>query len=116
MLRQISWTRYSMESQGFQVNESVLHQDTLSAMIPLPVDVQAQLSKCDVSNRIKSKEIFLEHKPTNTMLGNFFTKSLHEIKFITVRRQIIIVESGGGSCIPPNVSLRVMENTCRSML
>jgi hypothetical protein len=33
MLPQIMWTRYFIEAQGFNVDESILYQDNLSAML-----------------------------------------------------------------------------------
>ena len=97
VLLQVLWTRYFLESQSFKVNGSVLHQDNLSDMM-LATNDRASSSKHTrhiniryffVADRIKSKEVSLEHEPTDTMVGDFFTKPLQGNKFLTFRKQIL---------------------------
>ena len=93
----IMWTRCFLEEQGHKVNDTTMHQDNQSAML-LEKNGKASSGKRTrhiniryffVTDRVKSGDVSIEHCPTETMNGDFFTKSLSGEKFRMFRRVIM---------------------------
>ena len=97
ILPQVLWTRYFLKAQGYKIQDLAIYQDNLSTMM-LAINGRASSSKHTrhinilfffVADRIKSKEIQLEHDPTTTMLADFFTKPLQGVDFRTFCDKIL---------------------------
>ena len=97
MIPQLLWTRYFLESQGYNINEAILFQDNKSAIL-LETNGRASSSKRTkhiniryffMKDRIAQNEFKVEYCPTNEMLGDFFTKPLQGQKFIEFRDLIL---------------------------
>ena len=81
---QILWTRYFLEAQGYQIQDSVVYQDNQSAML-LANNGRASGSKQTrhmnicyffVTDRIQAGDLHVEYCPTDEMVADFFTKPL----------------------------------------
>ena len=97
ILTQVLWTRYFLKAQGYGVQDLTVYHDNLSTMT-LATNGRALSSKRTqhinirfffVADRIWSKEINTQHEPTETILADFFTKSLHGAAFRDFRDRII---------------------------
>jgi hypothetical protein len=93
---QMLWTRYFIEAQGYKVDESILKQDNLSAIL-LETNGKGSSSKrmkhinvryFFIKDRIVSGEITVKHCPTVEMLGDHFTKYVQGSQFRKFRAQI----------------------------
>jgi len=100
VMPQIVWTRYFLEHQGFKVNDSMLYQDNKSAIL-LEKNGRASSGKRTrhiniryffVKDRVDSKEIKIEHCPTEDMIADYFTKPLQGALFIKLRNLIMNVD------------------------
>lgn len=89
IIRQVLWTQYFLEVQGYSVQQSTLYQDTRSAML-LEKNGQAFGGKNTrhinipyflVQDIISSGKISLEYCPTENMVDDFFTKPLQGAAF-----------------------------------
>ena len=98
---QILWTRYFLEAQGYQIQDSVVYQDNQSSMF-LANNGRASSSKWTrhinihyffVTDRIQVGDIRVAYCPTDDMVANFFTKPLQGSKFTRFRDQILNVQS-----------------------
>ena len=97
VLPQVMWTRYFLEAQGYGAQDLTVYQDYLSKMM-LATNRRASRSKITqqinirfffVTDRIRSKEIILQHEPTATMLADFFTKPLQGAAFRDFRDRVL---------------------------
>ena len=97
VLPQILWTRYFLEHQGYKVKDTTLYQDNLSAML-LENNGKGSSSKRTrhlqirfffVTDMINAKQLSVEHEPTGTMVGDFYTKPLQGTAFRTFRDRIL---------------------------
>jgi hypothetical protein len=98
MLPQIMWTRYFIEAQGFNVDESILYQDNLSAMLLEKNGKQSSSKRTKhiwvryffIRDRIvkKNGDMSLKHCPTGDMVGDHFTKPLQGAQFRKFRADI----------------------------
>ena len=93
----IIWTRYFLEAQGYGVKDNVLYQYNMSTML-LAKNGRASSGKRTrhiniryffVKDRIESKEMRVEHCPTDNMTGDFLTKPLQGSKFYKFRKEIM---------------------------
>jgi hypothetical protein len=93
----ILWTRRFLEGQGYTVTDNVLYQDNQSAML-LEKNGKMSSSKRTrhldirfffVTDNVNQKNLRIEYCPTDSMLGDFFTKPLQGTKFITQRDEIL---------------------------
>jgi hypothetical protein len=84
----VIWMRNFMEGQGYTVNDNIVYQDNMSAML-LEKNGRASSSHCThhiniwyffVSHRVKNGELCIEYCPTDEMIGDFFTKPLQGAK------------------------------------
>ena len=94
---QIVWTNYFIQSQGYNINDTILYQDNTSA---ISMETNGKLSSGKrtkhiniryffIQDRIKSKEISVKYCPTDQMLADYFTKPLQGAKFILFRDMIL---------------------------
>jgi hypothetical protein len=90
------WTRYFIEAQGFNVEESILYQDNLSAML-LEKNWKQSSSKWKkhirvryffIKDRIRNGDLSVKHCPTVDMVGDHFTKPLQGAQFRKFRADI----------------------------
>jgi hypothetical protein len=97
---QILWTRYFIESQGYPVQDTIIYQDNMSAML-LEKNGRGSSGKRTrhiniryffIRDRIQSGEVQVVHCPTSIMLADFFTKPLQGTAFRTFRALILNVD------------------------
>jgi hypothetical protein len=90
------WTRYFLEAQGYKVNECILNQDNMSAML-LETNGKQSSSKWTkhirvryffIKDRVSNGNITLKHCPTGEMLADHFTKPLQGTLFRKFRAEI----------------------------
>ena len=98
---QILWTRYFLEAQGYQIQDSVVYQDNQSAML-LANNGRVSSSKRTrhmnicyffMTDCIQAGDIRVAYCPTDEMVADFFTKPLQGSKFTQFRDQILNVQS-----------------------
>jgi hypothetical protein len=90
------WTRYFIEAQGFNVEESILYQDNLSAMLLEKNGKQSSSKRTKhirvryffIKDRIRNGDISVKHCPTGDMVGDHFTKPLQGAQFRKFRADI----------------------------
>jgi hypothetical protein len=99
VLPQILWTRYFLEAQGYDNDESIIYQDNKSTIL-LENNGKASSTKRTrhiniryffVTDRIASKEVQVEYCPTKSMVADFFTKPLQGVQFRDFRNFIMNV-------------------------
>jgi hypothetical protein len=93
----ICWTRYFMESQGYNIEDNVLYQDNKSSIL-LEKNGKASSSKRTkhvnirfffITDRINKGELSVEWCPTGNMIGDFATKPLQGAVFKKFRDHIM---------------------------
>ena len=101
MLPRILWTRYFLEVQGYQVEDSSVCQDNISAML---LEKKNRYPSCKrtreinfhtffITNEITSKKINVEHEPIEMMIGDLFTKPLRGSTFLRFRNLILNIDA-----------------------
>ena len=89
VMPQIFWKKYFCEEQGYPIEEKIMYQDNLSAML-LETNSNKSSSKRTknirvqyvfIKDRVRSGDIKLEHCPTEEMLADHFTKPLQSNLF-----------------------------------
>ena len=84
VMPQMLWTKYFCEEQGYPIEENIMYQDNLSAMM-LDTNSNKSSSKSRknirvryvfIKDRVSSGDIKLEDFPTEEMLTDHFTKPL----------------------------------------
>jgi hypothetical protein len=107
-MSQILWTQYFMEAQGYTVDQSLVAQDNLSAMLLENNGRASSSSKRTrhiniryffVTDRIKSGEVSMTYCPTDDMIADYFTKSLQGTKFRDFRNFIMNVDPSTDSVV-----------------
>ena len=97
VLPQVLWTNHFLEEQGFNLIDTVILQDNMSAML---LEKNGRMSSgrrtrhMDVryfyiKDCIDRKEVRVVHCPTDDMVGDFFTKPLQGAKFHKLRDAIM---------------------------
>ena len=80
----VLWTRLFLEAQVYQIEDNFVYQDNESTML-LAKNGRSSSTKntCHIdicyyfiTDQVTKKRIRIEHCPTATMLGDFFTKLL----------------------------------------
>jgi hypothetical protein len=93
---QMLWTRYFIEAQGYKLDEYILHQDNMSAML-LETNGKESSSKRTthinvrdffIKDRVGAGEITIKHCPTNDMLADHFTKAVQGSQLHKLRSKI----------------------------
>ena len=95
-LPMILWTRYFLKEQGYEISESILFQDNMSAEL-LEKNGKASSGKRTRHMNIRfffikdhvGKSITIKHCPTEEMIGDFYTKPLQGSQFIKFRNLIM---------------------------
>jgi hypothetical protein len=92
------WMRYFLEGRGYNVDECILHQDNMSAML-LETNGKQSSSKRTKHIRVRyffinKGEITIKHCPTREMLADHFTKSLQGALFRKLRTEIQGIPEG----------------------
>jgi hypothetical protein len=100
VLPQIRWTRNFLDAQGYDVKDSVVHQDNKSTIL-LAENGRMSSSKQTrhlnirylfVAGCIKAKELSTKYCPTEDMLSDYFTKPLQGALFRKLRNLIMNVD------------------------
>ena len=100
LMPQVLWTRYFLEAQGYDIKDSIVHQDNQSSM-KLEKHGRASSSKRTrhinvryffVTDRIASKEVSVAYCPTSEMIADFFTKPLQGQDFRKFRDMILNID------------------------
>jgi hypothetical protein len=114
----ILWTRYFLEAQGYGVQENIVYQDNLSAIL-LEKNGKASSSKRTkhihvryyfVTDRIKKGHMSVDWCPTEDMTGDFMTKPNQGSTFTKFRDQLmgVVPAKGPGPRKPkPNPWIKV---------
>jgi hypothetical protein len=97
VLPQILWTLYFLEAQGYKIRDNILYQDNKSSIL-LETNGRGSSGKRTrhinvryffVADRVKSKEIRIEHCPTGIMVADYFTKPQQGLLFRQMRDMIM---------------------------
>jgi len=97
----ILWTNYFLEAQGYGTTSAILYQDNKSAIL-LESNGRKSSSKRTkhihmryyfITDQIRSKELSIEHCPTESMVADFFTKPLQGQLFYKFRSIIMNLEN-----------------------
>jgi hypothetical protein len=94
---QIVWTRHFMIAQGVKICRNILLQDNQSAMYLKKNGISSSSRTTRhihvryffIKDRIKSGKIELEYCRTEDMIGDFFTKPLQGMRFLSLRKVIM---------------------------
>jgi hypothetical protein len=93
VMPQIEWTKLFLEAQGYAMQDTVLYQDNMSAIL-LEKNGRASSSKRTkhihqryfyVKEKVDNGDIRVEHCPTEQMMADFFTKPLRGSLFRKLR-------------------------------
>ena len=93
----MSWAKYFMEAQGYEITDNASHQDDQSA-IPLEKNGPASAGKRSrhlnvryffIADRRSDGDCDIRYCPTDVMTGDFFTKPLQGKKFKRHRNYIM---------------------------
>ena len=97
MMPQVLWTRYFIKAQGYEVEDNIVFQDNMSAML-LERNGRMSSSKRTrhvsiryffVTDRIAKGELRVAYCPTEEMLADFFTKPLQGSQFRLLRDHVL---------------------------
>jgi hypothetical protein len=96
MLPRIMWTRYFLEDQRFDIDESILYQDNLSAMLLEKNGKQSSSKRAKhikvryfcIKDRVATNDISQKKCPTGDMVADHFTKPLQGAQFQKFRADI----------------------------
>ena len=100
VMPQMLWTAQFIEAQGFPIKETVLYQDNMSAIL---LEKNGRLSSTKrtkhmniryfyIKDRVDSKDVRIEHCPTEDMLADYFTKPLQGSLFLKLRDLIMNID------------------------
>jgi hypothetical protein len=101
VMPQIEWTKLFLQEQGYAVEDHVLYQDNMSAML-LERNGRASSSKQTkhinlryfyIKDKIEQGELQVQHCPTEDMLADFFTKPLQGSLFFKMRDRIMSIDT-----------------------
>lgn len=85
----VLWTRYFLESQGYPMKPTVIHQDNQSSIL-LETNGRGSSSKHTrhmniryffIADCVERQHVTIKYCPTDLMIGDFFTKPLGGAKF-----------------------------------
>ena len=99
VMPQMLWTRYLLESQGYGIDENILYQDNMSAML-LEKNGEKSSTKnmkhinvryyC-IKYQVETRDVLIKHCPKEKMLGGNFTKPFQDALFRKFRAEIMNV-------------------------
>ena len=93
VMPQLLWTTQFLQEQGFDIKDTILYQDNMSSIL-LEKNGHSSSSKRTrhmniryffVKDRVASKELSIEHCPTEDMVADYFTKLLQGKLFYKLR-------------------------------
>ena len=93
----VVWTRLFLEAQGMEISDNVVYQDNQSAILLERNGKRSSgrrtrhihIRYFSITDKIKNKELRVEHCPTDDMVGDFCTKPLNGSKFRRFRDIIL---------------------------
>ena len=97
VLPQMLWTLYFLEAQGYKIDDNILYQDNKSSIL-LETNGRGSSGKRTrhinvryffIADRVKSKEVRIEHCPTGIILDDYFTKPQQGKLFKQMRDMIM---------------------------
>ena len=91
------WTKYFLESQGYDVDENIMYQENLSAMLLEKNGKKSSTKRTKhinvryyfIKDRIACGELAVQHFPTQNMLADHFTKPLQGELFRKFRVELM---------------------------
>ena len=91
------WTNYFLEAQGYGHPDTILFQDTQSAILlkrhaPKSGSKRTKHLNCRfyiITNWINSSKLSVEYCPTEEMVGDYFTKPMQGKLFYKFRKRIL---------------------------
>ena len=97
MMPQIMWTNYFMAAQNYRLIQTILYQDSQSAMLLEKHGKQSSSKQTKhvniryyfIKDRITKKELSVGYCPTGEMPADFFTKPLQGRLFFKFRKAIM---------------------------
>ena len=97
ILLDVLWSRYFLMSQGYKSMRSVIMQDNRTAMLLETNGIFSSTKRTKhinfhyffIKDKIEKREVELAYCPTESMLGDFFTKPLQGKKFVEFHKKII---------------------------
>ena len=83
-LPQMLWTKYFMEEQGYNIDENIMYQDNMSAMLLEKNGKKSSTKNTKhinvryffIKDRIATGDVKIDHCGTKKMLADHFTKPL----------------------------------------
>ena len=97
VMPQMLWTRYFLEAQGCGIDENILYQDNMSAML-LENNRKKSSTKNTkhinvryyfIKDQVETRDVVIEHFPKEKILGGHFTNPLQGALFIKFRAEIM---------------------------
>ena len=94
---QVLWTRYFLEAQGYNVEDSIIYQDNSSSIL-LEKNGKSSSSKRTrhmniryffITDKVGNKEIRVEYCPMEEMTSDYFTKPLQGALFRKMQDRIM---------------------------
>ena len=87
------WTRYFLEAQGYGINENILYQEKMSAMLLEKNGKKSSTKNTKhinvryyfIKNWVETGDVVIKHFPMEEMLGGHFKKPLQGALFKTFR-------------------------------
>ena len=100
VLPQVLWTKYFLEAQGYGVNDNIVYQDNLSAILLEKNGKWSSTKRTKhlnvryffVTDKISNQELTVKHCGTENMVGDFYTKPLQGSAFRKLRKIILNIE------------------------
>ena len=97
ILPQILWTRNFLISQGYPVQQNVVYQDNMSAMLlenngrksSTKRTKHIELRYFFIHDQVQQNKVLIQHCPTLNMRADFFTKPLQGMLFYRLRNLIM---------------------------
>ena len=94
---QMLWTRYFLEAQGYGIDENILYQDNMIAVLLENNGKKSSTNNTKhinvryyfIKDRAETGDIGIEHCPTEEMLGGHLTKTLQGALFRKFRAEIM---------------------------
>ena len=83
------WTRYFLEEQGYGINENIMYQDNISAMLLENNVKHINVRYYFIKDWVETRDVVIEHCPIDEKLGDHFTKPLQGALFRKFRAEIM---------------------------
>ena len=102
VMPQLLWTTQFLQEQGFYIDGTILYQDIMNSIL-LEKNGCSSSSKRTrhmnirhffVKDRVESRELSIEHCPTEDMVADYFTKPLQGRLFYKLRDLVMNIGPG----------------------